>query len=271
MTLHASVARSLRAMSLRPDHKALVFLGAVAVLGVGVRVTRAASSSTPAPAAQQDLDHQLASADSAASAAHAPFDPRRPSGKSGSGRGRGGRRSGARAGSPSSDSRTTWAVSDSDQGTPSLKKNAGALDRPGYINGKLDLDVATAAQIDSLPGIIPALAKRIAADRMKHGPFLSLDGLRRVSGMGPAFVKRLDTLVTFSGSLVQGSPQDSMIAPRRAKAKRSGSTRPAVLRTPARPPAPWRPLAEDTCSPAQAPTASRPRATSVRALESRSS
>lgn len=240
MTVDASDACSLRAMSLRPDHKALVFLGAVAVLGVGVRVTRAASSSTTAPAVQQDLDHQLASADSAASAAHAPLGAHRPFGKAGGGRGRGGRGSGGRAGSSSSDSHATWAVADSDQGTPSRRRNTGALDRSGYINGKLDLDVATAAQIDSLPGITPAIAKRIAADRMKHGPFLNLDGLRRVSGMGPLSVKRLDTLVTFSGSLVQGSPQDSMIAPRRVKAKRTGSTRPVVLQTPARPRVPSR-------------------------------
>lgn len=81
--------------------------------------------------------------------------------------------------------------------------------------------MATAAQIDSLPGITPTIAKRIAADRMKRGPFLDLDGLRRVSGIGPTLIKRLDSLVTFSGVYTQGVPGDSMIAPRRrAKPKR---------------------------------------------------
>jgi Helix-hairpin-helix motif len=240
MTLGAWFTRTFGAMSLRPDHKALVFLGAVAVLGVGVRVTRAASSSTPAPGSQQELDHQMASADSAANAGRASSGSRRPPGRGGSGRGRGGRRFGGRSNTLSNDSGTTWAVADSEQGTPSRKRTAGALDRPGYINGRLDLDVATAAQIDSLPGILPAIAKRIAADRMKRGPFLSLDGLRRVSGVGPTLIKHLDTLVTFSGAFVQGSPSDSLIPPRRAKAKRSGSTRPAALRTRAPPPGPSR-------------------------------
>jgi len=110
----------------------------------------------------------------------------------------------------------------------------------GYLNGKLDLDVATAAQIDSLPGITPTIAKRIAADRMRRGPFLSLDGLRRVSGVGPALAKHLDSLVTFSGALVQGNAQDSSIRARPRKWKRGGATRPAALQTRAPPPALWR-------------------------------
>ena len=240
MTLGAKSNRTFGAMSLRPDHKALVFLGAVAILGVGVRVTRAASRSTPAPGSQQELDHQMASADSAASAGRASFASRRPLGRGGSARGRGGRRFDGRSTALSNDSGGRWAVADSEQGAPSRKRGAGALDRPGYINGRLDLDVATAAQIDSLPGILPAIAKRIAADRMRRGPFLSLDGLRRVSGIGPTFIKRLDSLVTFSGAFVQGSPKDSVIPPRRAKAKRSGSTRPVALRTRAPPPGPSR-------------------------------
>ncbi len=206
-------------MSLRPDHKALVFLGAVAVLGAGVRVSRAASGSAPAPApsSQQELDHQMASADSAAASGRAMGNTRR--GSPGANRGRGGKRFLSRMNSRSADSAITWAVTDSGQGTPTRKRAAGALDRPGYINGRLDLDVATAAQIDSLPGITPMIAKRIAADRMKHGPFLGLDGLRRVSGIGPTLAKHLDTLVTFSGAFVQGSPMDSMIPPRQSKAR----------------------------------------------------
>ncbi len=217
MTLHQSRARSFAPMSLRPDQKALVFLGVVAVLGAGVRVSRAASSATPAPTSQQELDHQMASADSAAAVGRASGSaPRAPGG--GTSRGRGGKKFVAPR-PHSADSAITWAVTDSGQGPATRKRATGPLDRPGYINGKLDLDIATAAQIDSLPGITPAIAKRIAADRMKRGPFLSFDGLRRVSGIGPTIVTHLDTLVTFSGAFVQGSPQDSLVPPRRAKPK----------------------------------------------------
>jgi Helix-hairpin-helix motif len=226
-------------MSLRADHKALVFLGAVAVLGAGVRVSRAASGSPPPAASQQALDRQMASADSAANSGSASSASHRAGGRAGAGRGRGTRRPG-RSSAFASDSAHAIAQRDSGQGTPSRRRQAGPLDRPGYINGRLDLDVATAAQIDSLPGVTPALAQRIAADRMKRGPFLSLDGLRRVSGIGPTLAKRLDTLVTFSGAFVQGSPQDSLVPPRRAKTRRSTSTRPVALRTQARPQALWR-------------------------------
>ena len=82
------------------------------------------------------------------------------------------------------------------------------LDRPGYVAGKLDLDVATAAQIDSLPGVTPTMAKRIVADRMRRGPFLNANGLRRVSGVGDMFLLRIDTLVTFSGTMKQSTPSE---------------------------------------------------------------
>src|SRR5678815_627352 len=51
-------------MSLRADQEALVFFGAVAVLGAGVRVVRAAGG--PAQASSQPaLDRQIRSSDSA--------------------------------------------------------------------------------------------------------------------------------------------------------------------------------------------------------------
>jgi hypothetical protein len=75
---------------------------------------------------------------------------------------------------------------------------------------------------------------------MKRGPFLNLDGLRRVSGVGPALAKHLDSLVTFSGAYTQGAAQDSTIRGRLRKPKRGNSMRPAALRTKAPPPAPSR-------------------------------
>jgi len=218
-------------MSLRPDHKALVFLGAVAVLGAGVRVSRAASRSVTTPATQPALDRQMASADSAANAGRSGAGPRRSSP-------RGGRRPAARSREWSSDSASS--LTDFGQGKPSRKKAAEPRTGPGYINGKVDLDVATAAQIDSLPGVPPTIAKRIAADRMRRGPFLSLDGLRRVSGVGPSLAKHLDSLVTFSGVYAQGASQDSTIRGRVRKPKRGGAMRPAALRTRGPPPAPSR-------------------------------
>ena len=87
----------------------------------------------------------------------------------------------------------------------------GPLDRPGYVAGKLDLDVATAAQIESLPGVGPATAKRIVADRMQRGPFVTRDGFRRVRGTGPTFLAKIDSLVTFSGIVKHPVASDTII------------------------------------------------------------
>jgi competence ComEA-like helix-hairpin-helix protein len=64
--------------------------------------------------------------------------------------------------------------------------------------GPVDLDVASASEIESLRHIGPALAERIVADRDSFGPFGSKEGLLRVKGIGPSMVGKLDSSVTFS-------------------------------------------------------------------------
>jgi competence protein ComEA len=48
----------------------------------------------------------------------------------------------------------------------------------------LDLNTATAEQLDGLPGIGPVLAERIVDWRTEHGRFGSVDQLREVPGIG---------------------------------------------------------------------------------------
>ena len=64
----------------------------------------------------------------------------------------------------------------------------------------VDMDHAGAAELEALPGIGPALAKRIVEDRDAHGPFGSLAGLTRVKGIGKRMAERLKPLVTFGGT-----------------------------------------------------------------------
>jgi competence protein ComEA len=52
--------------------------------------------------------------------------------------------------------------------------------------GLINLNTATAEQLDSLPGIGPVLAQRILDWRTEHGRFVSADQLRQVSGIGEA-------------------------------------------------------------------------------------
>lgn len=62
----------------------------------------------------------------------------------------------------------------------------------------VDMDTASAALIETLNGVGPALAARIVAHRDTFGPFGSVEGLRRVRGIGPALSARLAPQVTFS-------------------------------------------------------------------------
>ena len=61
---------------------------------------------------------------------------------------------------------------------------------------KIDLNTATAAQLETLDGIGPKLAQRIIEDREANGPFASVEELDRVSGIGPATVENLRDFVT---------------------------------------------------------------------------
>jgi competence protein ComEA len=57
--------------------------------------------------------------------------------------------------------------------------------------GPVDVNTATAAELEQLPGIGPVLAARIVVDREDNGPYRSLDDLTRVKGIGPEAVERL--------------------------------------------------------------------------------
>ena len=59
----------------------------------------------------------------------------------------------------------------------------------------LDLNVATAAQLDQLPGVGPATAAAIIAYRDKHGPFQAVEGLLDVRGIGTAKLDAIRDLV----------------------------------------------------------------------------
>jgi competence protein ComEA len=67
---------------------------------------------------------------------------------------------------------------------------------PATTGSLLDINTATAAQLEHLPGIGPALAARIVADRSKHGRFTSVDQLDRVEGIGPKTLEKLKPYLT---------------------------------------------------------------------------
>ena len=62
--------------------------------------------------------------------------------------------------------------------------------------GPVDLNRATAEDLDSLPGVGPSTASAIIAFRDEHGPFGSVDDLLDVRGIGPAKLDAMRSLVT---------------------------------------------------------------------------
>jgi competence protein ComEA len=60
----------------------------------------------------------------------------------------------------------------------------------------INLNSATEADLETLPGIGPALAQRIIDYRTQHGGFHSVDELRNVSGIGDAKFAEIKDLVT---------------------------------------------------------------------------
>jgi competence protein ComEA len=61
--------------------------------------------------------------------------------------------------------------------------------------GKLNLNTATAIELETLPGVGPVLANRIIQDREVNGRFKSVADLDRVSGVGPHIMQSVSELV----------------------------------------------------------------------------
>lgn len=86
-----------------------------------------------------------------------------------------------------------------------LARRAEELARPLRPGELVDVDRSEAAELQRLPRVGPGLARRIVQEREAHGPFGSLEGLSRVSGMGPGTLRGLEGKVAFSGSREPGA------------------------------------------------------------------
>jgi len=178
------------------ERKALIFLAAIAVVGGGVRVAQGrrfdqevnravggavrTDSGSPSDIA---LSAQLAAVDSAKASGgsrHRRRSSRPPRARSASKTDAGG------SSSPSSSS------AERGRPTPRAGKLSPTRDDPLNVND------ASAADLERLPKVGPVLAQRIVAWRAEHGRFDSMDALRHVPGIGPSTASLVAPLVTFS-------------------------------------------------------------------------
>lgn len=79
---------------------------------------------------------------------------------------------------------------------PVASPGSGSLDAGSPPAQPVDLNTATAGQLEELPGIGPVTAGAIVEHRERVGPFRSVEALQDVSGIGPAKLGRIRDLVT---------------------------------------------------------------------------
>jgi competence protein ComEA len=60
----------------------------------------------------------------------------------------------------------------------------------------VNINIASIAELDTLPGIGPTTAQKIIDYRDQNGPFLNIEDIVNVSGIGPASYERLKDLIT---------------------------------------------------------------------------
>jgi DNA uptake protein ComE-like DNA-binding protein len=179
------------------ERKALLFLGVVVALGAGARGVAVLHSQAPIDvAARRALDGQISALDSLR---------------------QGGKKNGrAKRSKRSKGGAIHIATPGAELDPPADAFRSESPPIPAII----DLDIATPAEIETLRGIGPALARRIVADRDSLGPFGSLDELERVRGIGHRLAQKIAPQVTFS--LLprhSGTASDGTSAPPRGRRK----------------------------------------------------
>lgn len=79
--------------------------------------------------------------------------------------------------------------------TPSTGREAGPAAVPQPL-APVNINTATLDQLDSLPGIGPAIGQRIIDYRAEHGPFRTVDELDNVNGISSTMVDELRPEIT---------------------------------------------------------------------------
>lgn|SRR5690348_3001096 len=101
------------------------------------------------------------------------------------------------------------AASTLDLQTPAAKGTSRSSSRASGAkatpSAPVNLNTATEAQLETLPGIGPKVAQRIIEFRQKNGSFKKAEDLMNVRGIGEKNFLKLKPLVTVSGEKANGT------------------------------------------------------------------
>ena len=185
------------------ERQALAFVAALAIIGAGVRVAGArrfaqemngvvavVSTDTGSPGSRA-LAAQIAAVDSARAASSGRSRKLGVSRRSNSSK---------QSGRPTS-TQNSWQSNQPDDWSEHPQSRRSTVRErlpPVSTDNPIDINNANASEIERLPRVGSALAKRIIAWRNSHGPFSTEEDLRHVPGIGVTTAALLVPLVTFS-------------------------------------------------------------------------
>jgi competence protein ComEA len=79
---------------------------------------------------------------------------------------------------------------------PVISVPAGPSNPVGATGTLININTATLEELDTLPGIGPSTAQKIIDHRTTHGPFLTIEAVLDVPGIGPVKFEQIKALIT---------------------------------------------------------------------------
>ncbi len=99
---------------------------------------------------------------------------------------------------PVESSESSSSSANSETNPPHSKSDSVPFQSP--IVFPIDINTASAAEFDQLPGIGEVLARRIVDYRTENGAFQKLEDLMNIEGIGPSRLDHLRPYVTIGGT-----------------------------------------------------------------------
>ncbi len=95
-------------------------------------------------------------------------------------------------------SQQTWTVEVERNDSPALSVSVQEDEKPDSLiaGERININTASAAELERLPGVGATRAQAIIAFRQERGAFSSVDELLRVDGIGPGILNGLRPYVT---------------------------------------------------------------------------